>query len=127
MRKSQSFFRLNSRARRSPGSVDQRVPGLVLVRRRRTDVGDHDGPAVSAQRLAEQPREFAVPVVDEPRVRAPAQGVYAVAQCQQRPVDVSPFFEPFTAVLQKRSVGIVRIQGRGSLARQRGRGWAPGR
>lgn len=84
----------------SPGGVNQRVPRLVLVRRRRTDVRDHDGPAVAAQRLAQQPGEFAVAVVDESRVRAAAQRVYTVSQRQKRPVDVRPFFQPFPSVLK---------------------------
>lgn len=71
------------------------------MRRRRTDVGDHDGPAISAQRLAQQPGEFAIAVVDEPRIRAPAQSVYAVSQRQKGSVNVSSFLEPFTTVLKE--------------------------
>jgi len=76
----------------SPGGVDQGVPGLILVRRCRANVCDHDSPTITAQGLAKQSGEFAVTVVDESWVRASTQGVYTVSQCQQRSVYMRSLF-----------------------------------
>lgn len=46
--------------------VPQRGDGLVVVEGGGADVGDHDGLAVAAQRVLQDPRQLRVPAADRP-------------------------------------------------------------
>lgn len=80
------------------GRVRQRVPALLPVLRRRTDVSYHDCPTVAAERLPQQSGQLAIPVVDVTTASS-AQRVDHVAERQQRAVDVSPLQQSLPSIL----------------------------
>ena len=80
--------------------VDEGVPRLVPVPVHGGDVGDHDGVAVAGERVLEQPGELGVSPVDELGL-ALGERVDAVAQGEERAVDVRALLQALALVLHK--------------------------
>lgn len=86
-----------------PIGVLEGVVRLVVVSTRRRDANDHDGLAVSTERLLEESSKFRISIGDMPTLPRIAEGVDAVSEGEQGPVDVGSFDKPISFVLRDAS------------------------